>query len=294
VVFIFSGLAALWALLYGISAFKVLGEDESKSVPGLRTISLVLGIVYMVAVGIEVFGAAAALVQRPAMVMIYSFLSILTSILILGGNLAQIVFHFTEKNSLISLCTSDATGDTVYYGWGLFGPSQRSTLTGDDAADWCNQRWKQDSVSSIIAFIVEIFLALLFVSIAFAYYRQVIDPTSPVNATRPSRPGFAPQNYNPPYEPQYYPPPPGVPPAPYDQGFVPPYDANKPPGYGDAKYEGDADYKRSDDRNSTYKEDPFDDFDNGSSYGHGRRDMSPGYEERDLTSRPRPGERDTF
>jgi len=298
VVLVISGMAALWALLYGISAFRVLGEDESKSVPGLRTISLALGIVYLVAAGIEVFGVVAASMQHVAMVRIYCLLSVLASILVLGGNLAQLVFHFTQKNHLISMCAAENTGDTVYYGWGFFSPSHRSTLTGKEAKKWCNREWENDSVSSIIALIIEMFLAVLFVSIVFAYYRQLIDPTSPVNVSFPDRPGFAPQSYNPPYEPQYYPPPPGAPSVPYDQRFAPPYEANKLPGYdGDVKYEGDAGYKRrqnSDDRNSTYKEDPFGDFDHNSSYGHGKKDTSSEFEEMDLTSRPRPGERDTF
>jgi len=298
VVLVVSGLAALWATLYGISSFRVLGDDESKNVPGLRTMALALGILYMVAACIEVFGFITAMMQRAGMARIYAILSILSSVLIVGGNLTQVVFHFTQKNNLINLCTSETTGDTVCYGWGLFTPSHRATLSGDEARDWCNAEWKKDSLSSILTVLVESILLALFVSIAFAYYQQVVDPTSPVNETRINRPGFAPQNYNPPYEPQFYPPPPGAPPGHYDQGFVPPYDANKPPGYvSDAKYEGDPDYKQrrnSDDRNSTYKEDPFSDFDNGSSYGHGRRDLSPGYEEHDLTSRPRPGERDTF
>lgn len=292
-----SGLAALWALLSGISSFRTLTDDESKQIPHLRTISLILGIVYMIAFVIECFGIMAATLQRAAMVRIYSFLSILSSLLILGGSLTQTIIHFTMKDELLNLCTTDATGDTVFFGFGFWGPSRKDTLDSNEAANWCKNEWDHDSWSDILALLLEIVLALFFVAITFAYYAQVMDPTSPVNNTRippnQTRPAYQPEHYNPPYT--TYPPPPGAPPY-VDQGFVPPYDANKPPGYAarDGKFEGDhdaksfgGDHKYGDDED--LKEDPFSDFD-----GPSRKGVSPGYEERDLTSRPRPGDRDTF
>jgi hypothetical protein len=82
---------------------------------------------------------------------------------------------------------------------------------------------------------------MLFVGIAFAYYRQVMDPTSPVNASRVPSTQFRaegyPERYNPPFANGPFYPPPGLPPnhgdhGDYDQGFVPPYDGNKLPEYG--------------------------------------------------------------
>lgn len=130
-------------------------------------------------------------------------------------------------------------------------------------------------------------LAVFFAALALGYYCQTLDPTSPANALRaPSNQvrmnAFAPPHYNPPYNTsvpnlgyaypapsqQQYAPPPGPPPqfqGPFDDRY-----SVKAPGYG----VGYADAKDMD-----KKDDPFADFEAG---------------ERDVTSRPGPGGRDTF
>jgi len=234
-----SGLASLWALLLAIGSFKLHSDVGSGNIPHLGIIALILGILFMVGLAIELFGVIAALMQRAVMVKAFAYLSILSSILILGGNMTQIVVHFTMKNNLINECTSATTGDVVYYGWGILGPSRQTTLSANEAKIWCNDAWNHDSWADIVIFVIELLLAILFVSIVFAYYRQVIDPTSPVNASRMPLSQFRaegyPEQYNPPYtNGPFYPPPPGPPPnhGDYDQGFVPPYDENKLPDYG--------------------------------------------------------------
>lgn len=129
-------------------------------------------------------------------------------------------------------------------------------------------------------------LAAFFSAVAFGYYRQVLDPTSPVNSSRAPdsqvRTGAFPSHYNPPYnasvptlgyndypsQPRYAAPTGPPPNQEHDDSFVPPYEG-KPPGYA---YDGKADYGMQDNK------DPF--GDNG--------------EESDVTSRPGPGGRDTF
>lgn len=166
----------------------------------------------------------------------------------------------------------------------------------------CQNLWDRDTWSEIISLLATTcqcyfyssyravnsnapVLAAFFSAIAFGYYRQVLDPTSPANATRaPSsqvRMDAFPSHYNPPYnasvpnlgyndyssQPRYAPPA-GAPPGhEHDDSFVPPYDG-KPPGYA---YDGKHDYGMDDNK------DPF--SDSG---------------ERDVTSRPAPGGRDTF
>lgn len=69
---------------------------------------------------------------------------------------------------------------------------------------------------------------MFFTSIAFAYFRQVLDPTSPINSSRlpnQARGDGYPTHYNPPYDatayaPVYLPPP-----------GTPPMDDGKPPEY---------------------------------------------------------------
>ncbi|KAG6918295.1 hypothetical protein DXG01_015387 [Tephrocybe rancida] len=154
----------------------------------------------------------------------------------------------------------------------------------------CRRSWDRSSWTEIVGLLIVGVLGFLFTAIAFAYYRQLLDPTSAANASRaPSHQarmsGVFPSHYNPPYDasvpnlsyqynarPQYAPPA-GPPPGHgQDETFVPPYDG-KPPGYmgGDSKgYDDDS-------------KDPFADFD-----GPNTR------EERDVTSRPYPGGAESF
>ncbi|PSS34217.1 hypothetical protein PHLCEN_2v1727 [Hermanssonia centrifuga] len=127
--------------------------------------------------------------------------------------------------------------------FGIWGPTVRDKLDATDA---------------------QTFLAFFFVSIAYTYYRQVLDPTSVANAARaPSAqhrivanqydtPAY-PQHYNPPYLPYnppapIYAPPPGPPPS---VGKPPAYEGGEADGYLDGKDKA---------------EDPFADFD-GPSHG---------------------------
>ena len=143
----------------------------------------------------------------------------------------------------------------------------------------CDSAWRHDSFSEIAWFIVVGILSLLFAAIAFSYYRQMLDPTSPVNAARaPSAQaraaGLYPEHYNPPYVPESdyygnargpgtgtgrYAPPPGPPPGAAkadDEAYVPEYDPAKLPEY-DVRgaYTAGASDKKSD------AVDPFADFD---------------------------------
>ncbi len=127
----------------------------------------------------------------------------------------------------------------------------------------CDNSWDQDSTSEIVWLIIVIILGLLFQSIAFSYYHQLLDPTSTRTRVVQVAP-FAPQHYNRPYDngapdsshsqpSDYatgpYPPPPGAPP--YD------LDAAKPPGYSSDDISKGLGYGGG---KEDWKNDPFADF----------------------------------
>jgi hypothetical protein len=173
----------------------------------------------------------------------------------------------------------------------------------------CSGAWSHDSFNEIISLIIVIgkslrerkidlhltiwratVLGALFSVLSFSFYRQVLDPTSPANSMRaPSnqvRMGAYPSRYNMPEDaptlgydyPSKYAPPPGVPPA-RDEGFVPPYEGDRLPGYGaGVGLAGDA---KKGGYDTDGKDDPFSDFD-----GPSRRAVTD--DERDVTS-GRPG-----
>jgi hypothetical protein len=254
-------MSSIWTLLWAIRSFQDINTSKSDNQNKLATFSLVLGILYIVAFVITFFGVFAAVTQRVAFVRIYTFASTLAVLIVVGAGLLRTVLHFTLKSNLIDECTDLSTGADVSFRYGIWGPTSHTTLNRDDAASWCKNAWNHDSFSEIVSVLIEIVLGTLFSLIAFSYYRQLLDPTSPANAMRaPSnqaRTGFGfPQRYNPPYNggmdgmggqgyggsypypvSGQYAPPPGPPPTKGgDDAFVPPYDHEqdrdgKLPGY---------------------------------------------------------------
>jgi len=243
IVLLVATISAIWALFSAINSFQDLNIAQSQAVPKLAPVSIALGVLYLVGTLIEGFGVFSAFTQRLALVRLYAWGSVLAVLIAIGSSLLRTIMHFTLKNDLIRECTDVATGLRVTYSYGIWGPRTSRTLTPAEAANWCNSAWSHDSFTEIITFLIMGFLSILFASIAFGYYRQLLDPTSPANFLR------APSNqvrmglYPAPYSPSYahpagmpnlgynYPPPPGAP-HDRDEGFVPPYDDAKLPGYG--------------------------------------------------------------
>lgn len=295
VVIVVASISALWSLVAAVGNLKAIGGDDHL----LTTFSIALGAVYLAVALMELFGVFAAATQRLPFIRIYSLLTVLIGLLVVAAGLTSTIVHFLFKSRLISGCTESLDGATVRWRYGWFGPTTHETLDADDAADWCNNAWSRGSYSEIFSLLFYILASIFFSTIAFAYYRQALDPLNPANTWRaplnqargeqypahyspynPGMPGYSVPNlgyngasqYAPPpgAPPSQYAPPPGAPPAGYDAGA-------KPPGYS-----GNPDFGYSGDKNDN----PFDDFENGPT-----RNMN---EEHDVTSRPAPGGQDRF
>jgi len=240
-------LGGIWTLSAGIGFFRNISIYHNEHASKLALFSIILGILYMVVFAIEVFGIFAAAQQKIPVVRAFAYLSLLVTAIIAATGLIEIVVHFTSKNDIINTCTNLSEDGTIYYG-GIFGPIDSGTISPDEARDWCNHYWNRDSWSEIISFLLLTFLAAFFAGVAFAYLRQLLDPSSPANNLRgpaQHRMDAFSSRYNPPYggSSGYYPyPAPQGPPPDHDDPFVPPYEG-KPPGYvqGDA-YKGDTGY----------------------------------------------------
>ncbi|KAJ3573097.1 hypothetical protein NP233_g2642 [Leucocoprinus birnbaumii] len=226
-----------WTLFASIGYFRNASLQDLGRFPKLRITYIVLGALYMAAAIIELLGLTAAGTQRIPLIRAYAYASGLSILIIAGAGLLEVVTHFTLKNDIISMCQSLITGDTIVY-FGFWGPITSDEIDPSEASNLCNRYWDRDSWQDIIAFIVTTLIAMFFSSCAFAYLRQMLDPSSPANAARaPShahRMGDYPSHYNPAYNagyggPGYY----GQQPPPtYGYGndaFVPPYEPK--PGY---------------------------------------------------------------
>jgi len=196
-------LSGIWTLLQAISLFKEVSTDKSQGFPKLGIFAIVLGALYMAVAVIEFFGVGAAALQRAAFVRIYSFLTVASALVVVVAGFLLVIVHFAYKNEILDECVKLSTGDTVVVRYGIWGPASKTQLTQSEAEDFCKNAYSHDSWGDIIALIIEIVLAALFCSIAFAYYRQLIDPTSPANSSRAPSTQFRgsnyPQHYNPPY-----------------------------------------------------------------------------------------------
>lgn len=301
-VIFFAFISALYSLFAAIGGFRSISIDKQEQVPKIATISLVLGILYITITAFEVFGLVAAWTQRTVLVRIYAMLAAATTLIVIGSGLLRIVTHFTLKNDIIGECTNLSKDQNVlFYPFGYWGPTSHTFIDEDDARRWCTNAWDHDSWADIVSLLILIVLSGLMTTIAYSYYRQVLDPTSVVNVQRvPARPangGWA-NSYNPPYGgyngpnlgynapygaqpyqpyPQY--------PQPQGGGFAPPPgpppNMQKPEEHIGADGNAGATYANS-------KENPFADFDEPAG-----PPPATAYE-RDVTSRPGPGGKDTF
>ncbi|KAF5351464.1 hypothetical protein D9757_012057 [Collybiopsis confluens] len=262
-VMLFAFLGAIYSLFSAIGNFRSIDIDRGQQESKLATFSLVMGILFITVFTFELFGIAATITQRHLLVRIYTFLSFATVLIAAGGGLLDVVVHFTMKNDIISECTTLVTeDDVVYYPFGFFGPISHTVIDRGDADSWCRSAWDHDSWADIVELLILVFLSTFFSLFTYAYYRQLLDPTSAANVVRtPVRgpPSGYPSHYNPAYDAsvpslgyQYGP---GQQPAPYGQYAPPP---GPPPAmgskFGDApSYGYDIDDKA--------KENPFADFD---------------------------------
>jgi len=201
VVIVVSTLTAVWSLFAAGGNFRSISIDKQDA-PKLAIFSIILGILYAVLAVFELFGASAAWTQRLPLIRTFTYFSIVNALIMIGTALISVVVHFAFKNDIINECTTlSENQDFLVYPFGFWGPVSHDFLNAEDAQQWCQNAWDRGSASEIISLIIQLLLAALFTTIAFRYYRQCLDPTSPTNFSRTpqaNQGGFSSQ-YNPPY-----------------------------------------------------------------------------------------------
>ncbi|KAI5121937.1 hypothetical protein M0805_000266 [Coniferiporia weirii] len=255
-------LAAIWTLVWGVDSFKDISIDKNYAAK-LEIFDIVLGSLYMATLAVELLGLLGAAMQSLRIMRIFAILSLGAAVIVSAAQLILVIIHFVFKDTLINECIALANGEGI---GSRFSISSGSTTIQGDVSDFCHSAWSHDSVSEIAWFIVVALMSVLFSSIAFAYYRQLLDPTSVVNTARAPVAQHAPDHYTPPYAGGAfayaggaggYAPPPGPPPA-QSQVYVPQYDAAKLPEYERGGYLDTSDDKKMEDLKGGV--DPFADF----------------------------------
>ncbi|KAI6112385.1 hypothetical protein EV401DRAFT_203077 [Pisolithus croceorrhizus] len=243
--------AALWSLAFAVAGYRELATDENDNFHNLAPLAAVQGTLYTLALLFQGFGIAAVATQRTRFIRMFTYLSALTSLFAVGVSFMRVITHFTFKIRGFWISHSLRMGVWIRQMYGFWTNNPGSNLDATDAATYCNDAWSHDSWAEILLLVLLIVVGLLFTSTAFAYYRQVIDPTSPVNSSR------TPANqvrmddfpaYHAPYDAPAYAPPAGP----------PPFDGEgKPPQYNYGAYSSFGDDKG---KEENPKNDPFSDY----------------------------------
>ncbi|EIW69892.1 hypothetical protein TREMEDRAFT_73651 [Tremella mesenterica DSM 1558] len=206
VMFFTSFLGFIWALAMGIISIRDRGSENETSKE--KIFDLVLAILYLVVAAVEVFGMVVASLQKISLARILLVAAPLGIIVAFADQLLQVILHFTLKNDIISQCVANTQGETLTDGF-----DGTEIISADEATSLCHDAWSHGIWTVIVWLIFTTVLSLFFGSVAIAYYRQLLDPSSVRTRTRPNVPQAFPLQSGP-----YYPPPNGQQPW-----MVPPY-----------------------------------------------------------------------
>jgi hypothetical protein len=150
----------------------------------LKTLTLVQGILFLIAGGIEVIGSLAALLEKIVLARIYAAATPISLGLTGASQLMAVIAHYTHQTDIINACTTYNTGrtDASYSSTWLLWPSsssdQDTALTQQQASDGCTSNWKNGKSGVILALIIILFIGCLFMVLSFIYLRELVDPSS--------------------------------------------------------------------------------------------------------------------
>ncbi|CAO1637219.1 unnamed protein product [Parajaminaea phylloscopi] len=242
----------LYLVIAAVASFRYIGATHETA--KLRTFDVIAGILYVVGALAEAFGFYAIWTRKRPLVTMYARLSLFALAIIVGAQVVNIVSHFAGKSDIISGCTQKYTGATACSGysswWGGWSCSETEPLSASDAASYCENLWKKESTWIFVWLAIILILGAVFVALAFAFLRQLQDPSWRTRSTQTGPPGAysnaftyddesspfdtrtpgAQGRYSYDQEPQYYagagahsyPPPPGAPPTDEVPQYEPP------------------------------------------------------------------------
>jgi len=160
-------------------------------------INAVLGISFLIVALIEIVGFLAALKQTLTPARLYAYLSLVSTLLAIAAKALRFSVYFTHKQTLIDNCTHQATGATVETYGGFLGRYTDQTLDAAQAQSYCDDSWTKSVWSSVLWMFFSIFLSLLYISLAFSFYHQLLA----LQQMAPSQ-AYNMNNFQQPYSPQ--------------------------------------------------------------------------------------------
>lgn len=213
------------SLLYLVfsAAVSLRSLSQTGETAKLKTFDLIVGILLLAAAIVELLGLSAAWTSRLSWTTLYARASTGALALVVGAEVVGIIEHYAAKTDLIDGCTTRNTGtgtddSSSWWLWGSNSAGASANLTAAEAREYCEARWSRSTAWVIIWYvlnkditddptcipshlthlilsspsspdrlIIVVFIGTLFVLLAFAFLRQLRDPT----LTRASRRGVA-------------------------------------------------------------------------------------------------------
>ncbi|KIJ28277.1 hypothetical protein M422DRAFT_784591, partial [Sphaerobolus stellatus SS14] len=170
--------ATVWSLVWAVcgGAFQDINSvKQTTDIKQLATFDIVLGALYAGVAAIELFGLFAAVTRRAPLVRLFVFLSLAVAVITAAAELTRTVVHFSFKSAIKAECFQVST-DRSDFQFDFWLPTV-SGLTNSEAQDFCNRAFSRMSISTIAWLIFATLFALFFASIAYSFYRQLLDPS---------------------------------------------------------------------------------------------------------------------
>ncbi|KAK4688613.1 hypothetical protein P7C73_g1501, partial [Tremellales sp. Uapishka_1] len=163
-------LGVVWAIAMAVSNIRDMSDDAGNE----KTLDLIVAILLFVVGGIELFGIGVAATQSLLLARFLAVFAPVGVVVTFASQLVNFVIHFTLKTTLINQCVNDTEGETTVDNFG----GATTVINADQATSLCQDAWQRGTWSLIAWLIITTILALVFASIALAYYRQLLDPSS--------------------------------------------------------------------------------------------------------------------
>ncbi|EDR04309.1 uncharacterized protein LACBIDRAFT_304911 [Laccaria bicolor S238N-H82] len=183
--------AGLNALRFALAAHNALQDarvDDNQHIPQLATISIALGVMYILSTVIEIFGVISVSTKRLPLIRLYTCFALLASVFVTVAGVLEAVSYFVFAEDLMYECVALAIRGQSY---------QKSTFRGRPwpgsiyaigrreaqrqcISAWINESWTQIANCFLFAFIP----AVIYFIMAYTYYRQTTDPRHVGNLLR--------------------------------------------------------------------------------------------------------------
>ncbi|KAF8153314.1 hypothetical protein B0H34DRAFT_100521 [Crassisporium funariophilum] len=180
-----AGLNGLRYAFAAHNAFQDATVDQMEGSENLFQVSIALGVMYVIAFVVEIYGVISVSMQRLSMVRVYVYLTFLASLVVTSAGVLNGVSYFVFAEDLMWECISLASEGRGYEKSLFRGrpwPGSSFALREHDARKQCIYAWVHQSWSQVAAvFLFSLIPSVIYYLMVYTYYRQTINPKHSAN-----------------------------------------------------------------------------------------------------------------